>query len=129
MGCCTMRHGRPAKAAVGVYASTIERAVEMTLADPPGKATHWTGRAIAKPVEISLRSVPRIWAAHGLQRHRVRRFKLSNDAEVYRQDSGHRRPPSGSAEHTLVPVGQSPVTTRGTAPPHCSPRLTCWRGV
>ena len=30
---------------------------------------------------ISLRSVQRIWAAHGLQPHRVRRFKLSNDAK------------------------------------------------
>ena len=28
---------------------------------------------------ISLRSVQRIWAAHGLQPHRVRRFKLSQD--------------------------------------------------
>ena len=28
---------------------------------------------------ISLRSVQRIWAAHGLQPHRVRRFKLSHD--------------------------------------------------
>ena len=28
---------------------------------------------------ISLRSVQRIWTAHGLQPHRVRRFKLSQD--------------------------------------------------
>jgi hypothetical protein len=28
---------------------------------------------------VSLRSVQRIWAAHGLQPHRVRRFKLSQD--------------------------------------------------
>ena len=28
---------------------------------------------------VSLRSVQRIWAAHGLEPHRVRRFKLSND--------------------------------------------------
>jgi hypothetical protein len=28
---------------------------------------------------VSLRSVQRIWAAHGLQPHRVRRFKLSTD--------------------------------------------------
>ena len=62
-------------------ASTIERVVEMTLADPPGAATHWTGRAMAKAAGISLRSVQRIWAAHGLQPHRVRRFKLSNDAK------------------------------------------------
>ena len=28
---------------------------------------------------VSLRSVQRIWAAHGLLPHRVRRFKLSQD--------------------------------------------------
>src|SRR6516165_5772101 len=44
-----------------------------------GKATNWTGRALAKAAGISLRSVQRIWAAHGLQPHRVRTFKLSSD--------------------------------------------------
>src|SRR5438270_9447622 len=60
-------------------AATIERVVAMTLAEPPGEATHWTGRAMAKAAGISLRSVQRIWAAHGLKPHRVRTFKLSND--------------------------------------------------
>jgi hypothetical protein len=49
------------------------------LAEPPGEATHWTGRAMAAASGISLRSVQRIWTAHGLQPHRVRRFKLSQD--------------------------------------------------
>src|SRR5262249_56751412 len=57
----------------------IARVVELTLAEPPGAATHWTGRAMAAATGISLRSVQRIWAAHGLQPHRVRRFKLSQD--------------------------------------------------
>jgi transposase len=60
-------------------AQTIERVVEMTLAEPPGERTHWTGRAMAKVAGISHRSVQRIWAAHGLKPHRVRTFKLSND--------------------------------------------------
>jgi hypothetical protein len=51
----------------------------MTLAEPLGEATHWTGRAMAKAAGISNRSVQRIWAAHGLKPHRVRTFKLSND--------------------------------------------------
>src|SRR5271165_5980857 len=59
--------------------AVIDRVVELTLADPPGEATHWTGRAMAAASGISLRSVQRIWAAHGLQPHRVRRFKLSQD--------------------------------------------------
>jgi hypothetical protein len=59
--------------------AVIERVVELTLADPPGETTHWTGRALAAATGVSLRSVQRIWAAHGLEPHRVRRFKLSRD--------------------------------------------------
>src|ERR1700687_4039888 len=58
---------------------TIERVVEMTLAEPPGETTHWTGRAMAKAAGVSHSSVQRIWAAHGLKPHRVKNFKLSND--------------------------------------------------
>ena len=65
----------------GKPAATVERVVAMTLAGPPGEATHWTGRAMAKAAGISHRSVQRIWAAHGLQPHRVKGFKLSNDAQ------------------------------------------------
>src|SRR5271156_1618589 len=57
----------------------VDRVVELTLAELPGEATHWTGRAMAAASGISLRSVQRIWAAHGLQPHRVRHFKLSQD--------------------------------------------------
>jgi transposase len=59
--------------------AVVERVVEMTLGEPPGEATHWTGRAMAKAAGISLRSVQRIWAAHGLKPHRVKTFKLSRD--------------------------------------------------
>jgi transposase len=60
-------------------AATVDRVVELTLGHPPGEATHWTGRMMAKAVGISLRSVQRIWAAHRLAPHRVRTFKLSTD--------------------------------------------------
>ena len=56
-----------------------ERVVALTLADPPGETTHWTAAAMAAQTGISVSSVQRIWRAHGLQPHRVRRFKLSND--------------------------------------------------
>src|SRR6202167_3554214 len=59
--------------------AAVERVVEMTLTEPPGETTHWTGRAMAKAAGVSHRSVQRIWAAHGLKPHRVRTFKLSND--------------------------------------------------
>src|SRR4051812_20005770 len=61
-------------------AATIDRVVELTHKEPPGEATHWTGRMMAEAVGISLRSVQRIWAAHRVAPHRVRTFKLSRDA-------------------------------------------------
>src|SRR5919202_690709 len=62
-------------------AATVERVVELTLGEPPGEATHWTGRAMAKAAGVSLRSVQRVWKAHRLAPHRVRTFKLSRDPE------------------------------------------------
>src|SRR3954447_9959100 len=56
-----------------------ERVVALTLMDPPLEATHWTGAMMAKETGISVSSVQRIWRTHGLQPHRVRQFKLSND--------------------------------------------------
>ena len=61
--------------------ATVERVVELTRRDPPGEATHWTGRAMAKAAGISLGAVQGIWKAHGLVPHRVRTFKLSRDPE------------------------------------------------
>ena len=46
---------------------------------PPHRATHWTRRAMAKAMGLSLRSVQRIWQAHQLQPHRRRTFKRSRD--------------------------------------------------
>jgi transposase len=56
-----------------------ERVVTLTQTDPPTEATHWTASMMAKAVDISASSVQRIWRAHGLQPHRVKQFKLSND--------------------------------------------------
>jgi transposase len=56
-----------------------ERVVALTLGDPPGETTHWTGALMAKASGLSVSSVQRIWRAHGLQPHRMRQFKLSND--------------------------------------------------
>jgi len=62
-----------------VPAATVAQVVALTCAEPPGEATHWTGRAMAKAVGLSLRTVQRIWEAHRLQPHRIRTFKRSND--------------------------------------------------
>ena len=60
-------------------AEAAERVVALTFGDPPGETTHWTGALMAKAVGLSVSSVQRIWRAHGLQPHRMRQFKLSND--------------------------------------------------
>src|SRR6202166_775593 len=59
-------------------AEVSERMVALTLAEPPGETTHWTGRAMAKVTGVSLSYVQRVWRSHGLQPHRIRTFKLSN---------------------------------------------------
>jgi transposase len=58
---------------------TVNKVVALTCSEPPGQVTHWTGRAMAKVMGISLRAVQRIWEAHHLQPHRIRTFKKSND--------------------------------------------------
>ena len=60
-------------------AAIVQRVVDLALGPPPGEATHWTGRVLAKAADISLRSVQRILEAHQLAPHRIRTFKLSND--------------------------------------------------
>ncbi|MGH8379080.1 MAG: IS630 family transposase [Gammaproteobacteria bacterium] len=59
--------------------ATVDRVIELTNQAPPHQATHWTAPAMAKAVAISPSSVRRIWLGQGLQPHRMRHFKLSND--------------------------------------------------
>ncbi|MGH8142496.1 MAG: IS630 family transposase [Steroidobacteraceae bacterium] len=68
---------KPGKAPISP--KIVARVVAMTCSTPPHQATHWTGRAMAKVVGLSLRSVQRIWEAHELQPHRIRSFKRSRD--------------------------------------------------
>jgi transposase len=59
--------------------AVAERVVALTMEAPSSEATHWTGAAMAEAAGVSVSSVQRIWRAHGLQPHRVRQFKLSQD--------------------------------------------------
>ena len=70
---------KPGKPALGE--AVAHRVVALTCGEPPGEATHWTGRAMAEAAGLSLRSVQRIWAAHKLQPHRLRTFKRSRDPD------------------------------------------------
>jgi len=77
MGSCATRPGR--RGSRRLPGDLVERVVARTLEPPPGAATHWTVRLMARDAGISPASVQRIWQQHGLQPHRVRTFKLSKD--------------------------------------------------
>ncbi len=57
----------------------VAEVLALTCSEPPGEVTHWTGRAVAGAVGVSLRAVQRIWEQHRLQPHRLRTFKRSKD--------------------------------------------------
>ena len=71
------RTRKPGKAPIAE--ETRARVVALTCTEPPHQATHWTGRAMAKAMGMSVGSVQRIWRAHKLQPHRLRTFKRSRD--------------------------------------------------
>src|ERR1700739_3838389 len=56
---------KPGKAPIAP--ETTAQVVALTCTEPPHQATHWTGRAMAKAIGISVGSVQRIWGAHNLQ--------------------------------------------------------------
>jgi len=85
---------KPGKVPLGD--AMIHRVVALTCAEPPGEATHWTGRAMAETAGISLRSVQRIWAAHDLQPHRIRTFKVLRWLARHPRWVFHFTPTSGS---------------------------------
>jgi transposase len=60
-------------------AAVVASIVARTLEEPPGEVTHWTAPAMAEATGVSVSSVQRVWRKHGLQPHRIRQFKLSND--------------------------------------------------
>ena len=69
------RGGRPPKARQTLVARILKTTTQTT---PPG-ATHWSTRTLARHLRTNATFVQRVWTAHGLQPHRVRAFKLSQD--------------------------------------------------
>ena len=57
----------------------VARIVQATLATTPPAATHWSTRTMARAQGVSEKTVRNIWHQHGLQPHRITRFKLSKD--------------------------------------------------
>ncbi len=53
--------------------------IEKTTQSRPANATHWSTRTLAAALGIDKSMVSRVWRANGLQPHRTRTFKVSND--------------------------------------------------
>jgi len=60
-------------------AETEQRVVDATLKTRPADATHWSVRRLAAELGLSRMMVQRVWQKHGIQPHRVEKFKLSRD--------------------------------------------------
>jgi transposase len=72
-----VRPGRGRKPRIS--AEKIAAIVHATLHETPLGETHWSVRSMAKAQGVSPATVQRIWSARGIQPHRVKTFKLSND--------------------------------------------------
>ncbi len=69
------RTGRPSNLPAGMR----KRIIDTTLNRKPEGETHWSTRSLAGHLGVSHMTVQRVWKEHGLQPHRTRSFKLSND--------------------------------------------------
>ena len=62
-----------------ITAEHVATIVNTTLRTTPPAATHWSTRTMARAQGVSEKTIRNIWHQHGLQPHRVTRFKLSKD--------------------------------------------------
>ena len=57
------------------------RILEWTRRGPRDGTTHWSSRRLAAALGTNQMTVSRVWARHGLQPHRLRRYMLSEDPD------------------------------------------------
>jgi len=69
------RPGRKKRISPAQVATIVHATLTTT---PPGR-THWSTRTMARAQGVSEKTIRTIWHQHGLQPHRVTRFKLSKD--------------------------------------------------
>ena len=58
---------------------TEQKILDATLKTRPADATHWSVRRLAAALGLSRMMVQRVWQKHGIQPHRVEKFKISRD--------------------------------------------------
>lgn len=61
------------------------RILSWTQKKPTDGSTHWSTRRLAKKLGINHMMVARTWKKHGLQPHRIERYKASNDPDFERK--------------------------------------------
>jgi len=71
------RGSKPASATAAMAAEIVRK----TTTEKPPAATHWSTRTLAAELGTSSSMVQRVWKAQGLQPHRTKTFKLSNDKQ------------------------------------------------
>jgi putative transposase len=70
-----LRPGRPRQ----IEEERIAALITKTLRSTPRGQTQWSCRTMSESVGLSKSTVQRVWTAFGVQPHRQRQFKLSND--------------------------------------------------
>jgi transposase len=86
---------KPGKASLDK--AKVQQVVALTCAEPPGEATHWTGRMMAEAAGVSLRAVQRIWAALEAAAAPAAQLQALARPRLRRQARGDRRPLHGPA--------------------------------
>lgn len=119
------RTGRPRVIEPG----KIDRIVKKTNQETPLNSTHWSTRSMATVMEVSASTVSRIWREHKLKPHRVRTFKLSNDANFAEKMEAvielYLHPPAESVvwsadEKTQIQALANTQASLPCAPDHCA---------
>jgi transposase len=59
----------------------VQEVVRKTTQEKPDKSTHWSTRTMAAVMNLSEKTIRRIWHKNGLKPHLSRTFKVSNDPE------------------------------------------------
>ncbi len=78
------------------------RILNWTRKEPTDGSTHWSSRRLAKKLGVHHMMVARVWKKHGLQPHRIERYKASNDPDFEKKAADviglYLRPP----QHAVV---------------------------
>ena len=95
--------------------AVVDRVVALTLGDPRGETTHWTGRAMAAASGVSLRSVQRIWRRTASNRTGAA-LQAVHRSGVRGQAARRGRPLSRSAGAQSGALGRREVPDPGARP-------------